>query len=81
MGAIMGFVYERLTKRELEILYHISECRKNSEISSILFISCHTVETHKSNIIKKMQLKNSTELIGFAIQNKDKISRHYQLLK
>lgn len=62
-----------LTLRELEILHLISKCCKNSEIANTLILSHHTVETHKANLVKKLKLKNTTELIAYAISNKEKI--------
>jgi DNA-binding CsgD family transcriptional regulator len=69
----MEFDHDNLSKRELEILHLISECCKNSEIADILILSHHTVETHKSNLIKKLKLKNTTELTFYAVANKEKI--------
>jgi DNA-binding NarL/FixJ family response regulator len=41
----------------------------NSEIAEKLFISERTVETHRSNIYAKLELKNRVELVRFAIDN------------
>jgi DNA-binding NarL/FixJ family response regulator len=68
----------QLTRRELEILLLISECFKNSEIACTLLISHHTVETHKANQIKKIKLKNTTELSAFAILHKESIKLQLQ---
>jgi two-component system response regulator NreC len=72
------FDYNNLSKRELEILHLISECFKNSEIACTLLISHHTVETHKANLIKKIKLKNTTELTAFAILHKESIKLQLQ---
>ena len=61
-----------LTKREIEVLQLLSKGTKNSFIAQKLFISPHTVEVHKSNIVKKLNLKNA-ELFCYAALNKDKI--------
>ncbi|MFZ2323364.1 MAG: LuxR C-terminal-related transcriptional regulator [Ignavibacteriaceae bacterium] len=66
------------TKRELEILLLISECNKNYKIASKLFISHHTVESHKAHLIKKIKLKNTTELSAFAILHKEHITIQLQ---
>ena len=62
-----------LTKREIEVLQLLSKGTKNSFIAQKLFISPHTVEVHKSNIVKKLNLKNAAELFCYAALNKDKI--------
>jgi len=58
-----------LTKREYEILAHVASGKSNKELAEILFISIKTVETHKTNILEKLGLKNSTELVKYAIKN------------
>jgi DNA-binding NarL/FixJ family response regulator len=69
----MGSNTNQFTKRELEILLFISECNKNCDIASKFNLSRRTVETHKSNLIKKLKLKNTTELAFYAVANKEKI--------
>lgn len=61
---------EGLTKREIEILKLIAEGRTYKEIAEELFISFRTVETHKNNIMYKLELKNTVDLVKFAIKNK-----------
>jgi DNA-binding NarL/FixJ family response regulator len=58
-----------LTKREYEILGLVASGKTNKEVADTLFISVKTVETHKSNILDKLGLKNTTELIKYAIKN------------
>lgn len=58
-----------LTKREYEILAHVASGKSNKELAEILFISIKTVETHKTNILEKLGLKNSTDLVKYAIKN------------
>jgi len=57
-----------LTKREVEILKHLADGRSNKEIGKQLFISSRTVDTHRSNILKKLKAKNNQELVKIAIQ-------------
>ena len=59
-----------LTKRELEILQLISTGKSNNEIAEELFISVHTVNSHRKNILKKLNQKNTAELIRFAVKNR-----------
>jgi DNA-binding NarL/FixJ family response regulator len=57
-----------LTPREREILKLIAEGKSNKEIAETLFISIFTVKRHRSNIKNKMNLKNVSELLKYAIQ-------------
>jgi len=57
-----------LNDRELEILKLISKGYKNAEISSALYLSEGTVRNYISNILLKLDVKNSRELAAFGIQ-------------
>lgn len=59
-----------LTDRELEILKLISMEYSGKEISEELFISTYTVETHRKNLIKKLNVKNTIGLVKYALKNK-----------
>lgn len=59
-----------LTDRELEILKLIADGFTNKEIGDKLFISHRTVDTHRTNLMKKLEVKNIAALISFAIKNK-----------
>jgi two-component system, NarL family, response regulator NreC len=61
--------YDHLTEREREILQLSAEGCTNAEIASRLFISPRTVETHRTNLMRKLNLHNHTQLIQFAIQH------------
>ena len=58
-----------LTTREKEILKLIAEEKTNAEIGSALEISKRTVDTHRRNLIKKLDCKNTAGLVKFAIKN------------
>jgi DNA-binding NarL/FixJ family response regulator len=58
--------WDALTKREREILQLIAEGKKNTEIANFLFISIKTVETHRTNLMKKLDLHNAAALTAFA---------------
>ena len=58
-----------LTKREHEVLQKVALGRSNQEVADDLFISIKTVETHKTNILSKLGLKNTAELVKYAIKN------------
>lgn len=57
-----------ISKREKEIIKLIADGFTTKKIASKLFISPHTVETHRQNILLKLGLKNSAELVKYAIQ-------------
>jgi len=59
----------KLTKREIEVLKLIVAELTNSEISEKLFISPRTVDTHRQNILQKLNVKNTAGIVRFAIQN------------
>jgi DNA-binding NarL/FixJ family response regulator len=61
---------ESLTEREIEILKLISEGLSNKEIGDKLFISHRTVDTHRTNLMKKLNVHNIEDLIRFALKNK-----------
>lgn len=58
-----------LTDREIEILKLISLEYSGKEISEELSISTHTVETHRKNLIKKLNVKNTIGLVKYALKN------------
>ena len=59
-----------LTEREKEILKLIVEGLSNKEIGDKLFISVRTVDTHRRNIMDKIEAKNTAELVRKAIEDK-----------
>ena len=58
----------RLSKREQEILVLISRGMTSQGIGNTLYISKYTVETHRKNILRKLEVNSSTELVKFAIK-------------
>lgn len=60
---------DKLTVRETEILRLVADEMSNQEISQLLHISPRTVETHKRNMIGKLDVKNSIGLVRFAFEN------------
>ncbi len=59
-----------LTTREREILKLVVDGNSSKKIADTLYISTRTVETHRNNIMQKLNVKNSAELVRFAIENK-----------
>ena len=58
-----------LSDRELEVLKLICEGYSNNEIAEKLFISIHTVDGHRRNLISKTGVKNAPNLVLFALKN------------
>lgn len=59
-----------ITKREREIIELISSGLSNKEIAEKIFVSVSTVDAHRYNILKKMEVKNTAEMITKAIKLK-----------
>jgi DNA-binding NarL/FixJ family response regulator len=59
----------KISDRELEVLYLISEGNTNNEIAEKLFISPRTVDTHRKHLIEKFNARNTANLIKIAAQN------------
>ncbi|WP_424962155.1 response regulator [Ekhidna sp.] len=58
-----------LSDRELEIIRKLGDGMTSSQIASDLYISEHTVKTHRKNILRKLDLHSSSELIQYALNN------------
>ena len=59
----------RLTKREIEVLRLIAEGMTSREIAEKLFLSLNTVNTHRTNIMKKLNIHDTAGLVKYALQN------------
>ncbi len=62
-----------LTKREREVLLCIGDGLNNQLIAEKLFISPRTVDTHRTNIMQKLDIHDTANLVRFAIENKSKL--------
>lgn len=60
--------YDKLTTREREVLHLVAQGYTSSEISSILYISRRTAETHRANLMRKLGLGTKRELLVYALQ-------------
>jgi DNA-binding NarL/FixJ family response regulator len=58
-----------LSKREMEVLALIAAGKSTKEVADELFISTKTVDTHKMHILDKLGLRNTAELVKYAIKN------------
>ncbi len=59
-----------LSTREREIVQLLAEGRSNKEVARVLSISVKTAETHRSNIMRKMQFSSLSDLVRYAVRNK-----------
>jgi DNA-binding NarL/FixJ family response regulator len=60
--------YELLSPREREVLQLIAEGQSNKDIAQSLGVSVYTVETHRGNILQKLNLHSVPELILYAVR-------------
>jgi two-component system response regulator NreC len=60
--------YDLLTPREREVLQLVAEGKSNKEVAQLLNLSVYTVETHRSNIMEKLNLHGVPELILYAVR-------------
>lgn len=60
---------ERLTSREREIVQLLSEGKSSKEVASTLNISVKTAETHRANVMRKLDIHSVSELVRYAVRN------------
>jgi DNA-binding NarL/FixJ family response regulator len=65
-----GVPEDPLTERERQVVRLIADCRSNKEIAAALGISVKTVETHRSAIMRKLNVNTAVELVRYAIRNR-----------
>ena len=58
-----------LTVREREILQLVAEGKSHQQIADLLYISVRTVDTHRNNIMKKLDLHDTASLVTYAIKH------------
>ncbi len=68
-GTLANLGIEQLTAREREVIKLIKEGKTSKAIAESLFLSEFTVETHRKNILRKLQLNSATELIAYAFEH------------
>ncbi|HEV2520997.1 MAG TPA: response regulator transcription factor [Candidatus Acidoferrales bacterium] len=68
-GAASARTRRRLTPREREIVQLLAEGKSNKEIAEYLQISVKTAETHRANIMIKLDFHSITELVRYAVRN------------
>jgi DNA-binding CsgD family transcriptional regulator len=57
-----------LTDREMDILKLIAEGHSNKQMADLLFLSPHTINTHRKNIMAKLQVNNTAGLVMYAVK-------------
>lgn len=60
--------YHLLTDREKEVLQLLAEGRSNKEVASLLNLGLSTVETHRGNLMQKLNLHNTAEIVLYAVR-------------
>ena len=60
--------YHLLTDREKEVLQLLAEGRANKEVATLLDLSLSTVETHRANLMQKLNLHNTAEVVLYAVR-------------
>ena len=63
-------VGEQLTAREREILQLLAEGKSNKQVAALLGIRVKTVETHRTNLMGKLQLHSISDIVHYAVRNK-----------
>lgn len=66
---IPELVGERLTSREREIVQLLAEGKSSKEVASSLGISVKTAETHRANVMRKLELHSVSDLVRYAVRN------------
>jgi DNA-binding NarL/FixJ family response regulator len=62
--------YNLLTDREKEILQLLAEGKSNKEVASLLDLSVYTVETHRANLMQRLGLHSTAEIVLYAVRKK-----------
>jgi two-component system, NarL family, response regulator NreC len=60
--------FELLTGREKEVLQLLAEGKTNKEVAAILDVSLYTVESHRTNLMQKLNLHNTAEIVLYAVR-------------
>ena len=62
--------FHLLTDREKEVLQLLAEGRSNKEVATLLKVGVSTVETHRANLMQKLNLHNTAEIVLYAVRKK-----------
>ncbi len=61
--------YRLLTEREREVLHLLAEGKSNKEAASVMNLSPYTIDTHRANLMQKLGLHNTAEIVLYAVRN------------
>ncbi len=62
--------YDLLTDREREVLHLLAEGRSNKEVATLLDVGLSTVETHRGNLMQKLNLHGTAEIVLYAVRKR-----------
>jgi DNA-binding NarL/FixJ family response regulator len=62
--------YDLLTDREREVLHLLAEGRSNKEVAALLDVGLSTVETHRANLMQKLGLHSTAEIVLYAVRKR-----------
>ncbi len=62
--------YDALTEREKEVLQFLAYAKTSKDIAALLGLSLHTVETHRTNLMQKLDLHSAAEVVLYAARKK-----------
>ena len=60
--------YDLLSEREREVLQLLAEGKSNKEVAQLLSLSPHTVDSHRTNLMQKLNLHNTAEIVLYAVR-------------
>ncbi len=60
--------YDLLTDREKQVLQLLAEGKSNKEVAAVLSVSPYTIETHRTNLMQKLNLHNTAEIVLYAVR-------------
>ena len=66
---MVDFAGPHLSAREREVIQLLAEGKSNKEVATLLNLSVKTVQTHRANIMRKLNLHSLGQLIHYAIRN------------
>jgi DNA-binding NarL/FixJ family response regulator len=61
--------YDLLTEREREVLHLLAEGKSNKEAAAVLNLSPYTIDTHRTNLMQKLGLHNTAEIVLYAVRH------------
>ena len=60
--------FDLLTAREKEVLQLLAEGKSNKEVAVVLGVSPYTIESHRTNLMQKLNLHNTAEIVLYAVR-------------